>query len=154
MRNVSATSFTLHSCPSRLSQPTCLVQKCQSLETGFGFLHLINHPMANDPAMIPNAATEATQTSIKQGVKSHRKGLKGPQPSSLPHNGCLKVLSALRYPWPNPEEREWYPVNDPVSKRIFCDDCCGCGDKTCCRPSPKRATASSIGTDIIAVSRT
>jgi len=84
-------SATTISHPLNLWQPTCFVQKCQSLDIAAGFLLFNRNHTAPEPTIMPNAATVATQTSIKQGVKSYRKGLNGPQPSSLPHSGCLTV---------------------------------------------------------------
>jgi len=123
-------------------KPTCFVQKCQSFDTGPGVFFFINHHTAIDPRIIPKAATLATQTSIKQGVKSYRIGLNGPHPSSFPQNACLAVCAALKYPVPSDSTGvEWYPVNDPVSNMGFCDPP---------PPLPKnRAIPSAIGSDSI-----
>lgn len=81
---------------SPTQQPTCFVQKCQSLAMAEGCLLRTSHHTAMDPNKMPKAATAATQTSMKHGVKSYRIGLSGPHPSSLPHRGCFRWRVAER----------------------------------------------------------
>ena len=49
-------------------------------------LRILLHTAPNPPK-IPQMDTVVIQTSRKHGVKSHRYGLRGPHPSSLPHSG-------------------------------------------------------------------
>lgn len=49
---------------------TCFVQKCQPFAISAGLFLFNSHATASDPKTTPKTATEATQTSIKQGVKS------------------------------------------------------------------------------------
>jgi hypothetical protein len=47
---------------------------------------------------------------MKHGVKSYLWGLKGPQPSLLPHNGCPRSFVAVKYP---PRSRCSKLANEP-----------------------------------------
>lgn len=84
--------------PHTHPRPTCLIQKCQFFlaRSLLGCRLLTSQTSAPAPKTTPNSATDAIHTSMKQGVKSQRYGLSGPQPSSFAQSGCAKPAEAAK----------------------------------------------------------
>lgn len=73
----------------RRQSRTSFAWKCQFFATGCGDRFFKRYQMAPDPMSRPNSAvTMATERSRKHGVRSNRKGLTGPHPSTSLQNGC------------------------------------------------------------------
>lgn len=62
--------YSSHRFKTLFAKRTCLVQKCHPLPTSAGFFVRSSQTTAARPNTMPKAATEATQTSMKHGVKS------------------------------------------------------------------------------------
>jgi hypothetical protein len=85
LRLVNLSLIRLQSCITH-----SLAWKCQFLGTSCGVRFLKRYHIAPAPNRMPQKATPTIQTSRKQGVRSHRSSLTGPQPSLSPHSGCCE----------------------------------------------------------------